>query len=290
MRSEELFSKYGFLFGMRKMLTLAKAKILPRGETFHDAEWLAFLQHNGFKTNLLDWSEDLHSALFFAIEPWLEKSDEEPKEDASISVFNPILFNLAQDMLENHEKAANNPNLEEQYGKSLDRLCIYLKEGIDRSGKYAIPLFTRSEENREYSEYFDLNTNGKADENNIRLPIAAMTPVNSERMKVQAGVFLFFDVRSRPEEKAGRLSYEDYDLSNIQQKYFQVVSDEAKSRDDIPAPKPFLYKIMLNRHNWKDFSNYVRAIGIRKYKMYPEIDKLARDITEQAFDGNPSCN
>lgn len=290
MRSEELFSKYGFLFGMRKMLTLAKAKILPRGETFHDAEWLAFLQHNGFKTNLLDWSEDLHSALFFAIEPWLEKPDEEPKEDASISVFNPILFNLAQDMLENHEKAANNPNLEEQYEKSLDRLCIYLKEGTDRSGKYAIPLFTRSEDNREYSEYFDLNTNDKADENNIRLPIAAMTPVNSERMKVQAGVFLFFDVRSRPEEKAGRLSYEDYDLSNIQQKYFQVVSDEAKSRDSIPAPKPFLYKIILNRHNWKDFSKYVRAIGIRKYKMYPEIDKLARDITEQAFDGNPSCN
>ena len=124
----------------------------------------------------------------------------------------------------------------------------------------------------------------------LSVPIAAMTPVNSERMKMQAGVFLFFDVRSKPEEKAGELSYEDYDLSNIQQKYFQVVSDEAKRRGDIPAPKPFLYKIILNRHNWKDFSKYVRAIGIRKYKMYPEIDKLARDITEQAFDGNPGRN
>ncbi len=290
MRSKKLFSKYGFLFGIRKMLTLAKAKILPRGETFHDAEWLAFLQHNGFKTNLLDWSEDLHSALFFAIEPWLEKPDEEPKEDASISVFNPILFNLAQDMLEKHKKIENSRSSKEEYGKSLDRLCIYLREGADSSGKYAIPLFTRSEDNEEYIEYFDLNISDEVHEKDIRLPIAAMTPVNSERMKMQAGVFLFFDVRSKPGEKAGRLSYEDYDLSNIQQKYFQVVSNEAKSRGDIPAPKPFLYKIILNRHNWKDFSKYVRAIGIRKYKMYPEIDKLARDITEQAFDGNPGCN
>lgn len=290
MRSKKLFSKYGFLFGMRKMLTLAKAKILPRGETFHDAEWLAFLQHNGFKTNLLDWSEDLHSALFFAIEPWMEKPEEEPKEDASISVFNPVLFNLAQDMLEKHKKMENSRSSEEEYWKSLDRLCIYLREGTDSSGKYAIPLFTRSEDNQGCEEYFNLNVSDEVHEKDVRLPIAAMTPVNSERMKMQAGVFLFFDVRSKPEEKAGELSYEDYDLSNIQQKYFQVVSDEAKSRGDVPAPRPFLYKIILNRHNWKDFSKYVRAIGIRKYKMYPEIDKLAGDITEQAFDGNLGRN
>lgn len=294
MRSNEqgkrLFSEYGFLFGMRKMLTLAKAKILPRGETFHDAEWLAFLQHNGFKTNLLDWSEDLHSALFFAIEPWMERPEEEPKEDASISVFNPILFNLAQDMLEKHKKMGNSQSLKEQYGKSLDRLCIYLREGIDSSGKYAIPLFTKSEDSVAYNDYFELTVSDEVDEKDIRLPIAAMTPMNSERMKMQAGVFVFFDVRSKPEEKDGKLSYEYYDLSSIQQKYFQVVSDEAKRRADILSPKPFLYRIILNRHNWKNFVKYVRAIGIRKYKMYPEIDKLAGDITEQAFDGNSGCD
>lgn len=285
-QGKKLFSEYGFLFGLRKMLTLAKAKILPRGETFHEAEWLAFLQHNGFKTNLLDWSEDLHSALFFAIEPWMEKPEDEPKEDASISVFNPVLFNLAQDTLEKHKKIGPSKSLKEQYEKSLDRLCIYLKDGIDSSGKYAIPLFTKSEDDAGCEDYFRLNVSDEVDEKDIHLPIAAMTPVNSERMKMQAGVFVFFDVRSKPQERDGKLSYKHYDLSNIQQEYFQIVSSEAKVRNDIPSPKPFLYKIILNRHNWKAFVKYVRAIGIRKYKMYPEIDKLAGDITEQAFDGN----
>lgn len=290
MRSKKLFSKYGFLSGMRKMLTLAKAKILPRGETFHEAEWLAFLQHNEFKTNLLDWSEDLHSALFFAIESWMGSTEGEPEEDASISVFNPVLFNLAQDMLEKHKKKENSEKSKEAFEQSLRRLGVYLKGGTDGSGQYAIPLFTRSEGNTEYREYFDLTISNVVDKKDIRLPIAAMTPVNSERMRVQAGVFLFFDVRSKPEEKGGKLSYEKYDLAYIQQKYFQVVSDEAESQDDFPAPRPFLYKIILNRHNWKDFSKYVRAIGIRKYKMYPEIDKLAEDITEQAFGGGAGRN
>lgn len=290
MRSEKLFSKYGFRFGLRKMLTLAKAKILPRGESFHDAEWLAFLQHNEFKTNLLDWSEDLHSALFFAIESWMGKTSEEPKEDAAIWVFNPVLFNLARDVLEKYKEEENGRESKERFEKSLDCLGIYLRKGVDSNEKYAIPLFTRSEDSQGYGEYFDLSIRDEIGEQDICLPIAAMTPVNSERMKMQAGVFLFFDVRSRPAEKNDRLSYEDYDLSNIQQKYFQVVSDKAKNRVGFPPLRPFLFKIILDHHNWKEFSRYVRAIGIRKYKMYPEIDKLAKDIAEQAFDGDPGRN
>lgn len=282
MRSEETFSKYGFLTGMRKMLTLAKAKILPQGASFHKAEWLAFLQHNGFKTNLLDWSEDMHSALFFAIEKWIENIQEAEKSDAVIYVLNPILFNLARDLLEKEHKRDNGAGAEESFNKALERLCRYLKCGSDESGSYAIPLFTVGEEpnEEEYRCYYDLTIEGGVPRDQIQAPIAAMTPMNSERMKMQAGVFTFFDVRSRPEEKDGQLTYEDSDLFNIQDEYYNVVVKNASVYKDL---RPFLCKIILHNNYANEFVQYVRAVGIRKYKMYPEIDKLADDIKSQAF-------
>lgn len=278
MRSGGGFSEVGFLTGMRKMLTLAKAEILPQGAGFHKAEWLAFLQHNGFKTNLLDWSEDMHSALFFAIEKWIENIHKAEEGDAVIYVLNPVLFNLARDFLEKESKQKDDPN---GYEKALERLCRYLECGSDESDGYAIPLFTAGEDvnEEEYRRYYDLSIRSEAANEESRIPIAAMTPANSERMKMQTGVFVFFDVHSKPEEKNGKLTYEDSDLFNIQDRYFNAV----RSVPDFEYPRPFLYKIILNHSNAKDFVQYVKAVGIRKYKMYPEIDKLADDIKNQAF-------
>lgn len=281
MRKKETYSEYGFITGMRKMLTLAKAKILPQGARFHKAEWLAFLQHNGFKTNLLDWSEDMHSALFFAIEKWIEDINEAENGDAAIYVLNPILFNLARDLLEKDRKKTVDKDAKESFDKALKRLCRYLECGSDESGSYAIPLFTAGEEPNEdeYSCYYDLMSKSVS-KDQVQAPIAAMTPANSDRMKMQAGVFTFFDVRSRPENKDGQLTYEDSDLFNIQDEYYNVVVKNASVYKD---PRPFLCKIILNHYHAKDFVKYVRAVGIRKYKMYPEIDKLADDIKSQAF-------
>lgn len=285
---KKLFSKdHGFLPGMRRMLTLAKAKILPQGENFHQAEWLAFLQHNEFKTNLLDWSEDLYSALFFAIESWMKDPEVVPKEDASISVFNPILFNLAQDMLEKRQKFnedRSDPEAKENYQDSFKRLCKYLKTGVDTSEEYAIPLFTNSENDVKYKAYFDLDPDSKDTQGPIRYPIAAMTPANSERMKKQAGAFVFFDVHSKPDDSESSYAY--LDLKHIQVEYQKIVkTDPPPCVSNVPHPRPFLVTITLNRDKRRDFINYIHAIGIRKHKMYPEIDKLVDDITKQAFYG-----
>ncbi len=56
-----------FVKELRNELRWARAKILPLGNDFTQADWLAFLQHNGFLTNVLDFSESLYPALFFAM-------------------------------------------------------------------------------------------------------------------------------------------------------------------------------------------------------------------------------
>lgn len=202
------FSKYGFLSGMRKMMTLAKAKILPRGADFYPAEWLAFLQHYGFKTNLLDWSEDIYSAMFFAIQKWIEKPDE-VKEDAVIYVLNPVLLNLVKDLLECERKKGNGTNAQQQYDLAFKRVCSYIKDNKDISDKYSIPLLTKSEEvyNEDYTCYFDLACNSEVSEDDVHFPMAAMTPANNDRMKSQAGAFIFYDVRSKPINNNGDYTY-----------------------------------------------------------------------------------
>ena len=265
----------GFLPGMRKMMTLAKAKILPQGSSFHGAEWLALLQHYSFKTSLLDWSEDLHSALFFAIERWIEDLKQAEQGNASISVLNPILYNLVRDVLDN-ERDAEDPIANEPYLLAVEHLKSYLMSGANEGIEHTIPLFASGEDCENYRCYFDLNNK---DLMHIHLPIAAVTPASNDRMKRQAGVFTFCDVRTKPSKaENGTYTYEAYDLADIQKRYF----DSAR-RIGIKNPTPFLYKLILSSANAAQFVRYVRAIGMRKYRMYPELNHLAGDIMSQSL-------
>lgn len=269
----------GFLLGMRKMLTLAQAKILPQGERYHKAEWLALLQHHDFKTTLLDWSENFHSALYFAVEPWGD-SKEEPEKNASVRVLNPILYNLAKDMLEKGQKKHRGDNARESYDLSVERLRCYLMNERDKGEEYAIPLFAGGQSEKKYRCYFDLSIARGGDKGSVKLPIAAMTPSTSDRMKMQAGVFTFCDVRAKPQRKDGTWSYSDNDISNIQRQYFTKASKIFAADVNI---RPFLFNIVLNCNNYKEFVQYLRAIGMRKYRMYPELTNLAKDIMAQSF-------
>lgn len=272
----------GFLYRMRRMMTLAKAKILHQGSTYSKAEWLALLQHHDFHTNLLDWSEDFLTALFFAIERWEENPSKPPEGDAAVAVLNPVLLNLACDML---DKRADKDKNKAAYKAALDRLCNYLKSGSDKGETSAVPLFDVSTDEGVYREYFDLTADfSKKSGRPIRRPIAAMTPINNDRMRAQAGMFTFCDIRAKPEKGAdGALTYEAHDLMNIQGAYVAALRAEARSCPAIPKPVPFLLKIILNCANYQVFTQYLRAMNVRKYKVYPELNNLAADIMGQSF-------
>ena len=175
MRTDDSYTKDGFISGLRKVMTLTKAKILPRGEHFHPSEWLALLQHHEFKTNLLDWSENFNTSLYFATKKWQECKQGERVRDAAIYMLNPLLMNLAAEMLEEFKK---NGDDSDSFKEALKVLCTYLEYGEDCSSSYPIPLFAYGEEYRDnqgkprYSPYFDLNYSG--DERHV--PIAAVTP------------------------------------------------------------------------------------------------------------------
>ena len=59
-------------------------------------DYLAIMQHYSVPTTFLDWSEDAWTALYFALEPYLDSSKKREKsEEAVLYIFSPNLYNKA---------------------------------------------------------------------------------------------------------------------------------------------------------------------------------------------------
>ena len=250
-----------FLRSMQEEFRWARASILPEGNDFTQADWLAFLQHNEFKTNVLDFSESLYPALYFAVEKWNSKNP--PVVDAVVTMFNPVLFNLAMESIE--------------HGGITPSLKYYLQNGVQISGNHLEPpLFAEWEDTSKYECYFDWNRSLDS-QYTPQYPRAALVPKNSERMKRQSGQFVFYDMQcDRQKDKSGKYSYSNWSLEQLHKKY-EALFDEGQKE----WFTPFLYNIIINHACYQDFKDYLQAIGMQMYQVYPEYDKLAKDIRKQ---------
>lgn len=56
-------------------------------------QWLFLMQHHRAPTRLLDWSESLNTALFFACLDWIKHRDIEQCSDGTVFALNPIFLN-----------------------------------------------------------------------------------------------------------------------------------------------------------------------------------------------------
>lgn len=249
----------------------AKAHILPQGMDFSDAEWLAYLQHYEFKTSVLDFSESLYPALYFAAEDWEDRDGFLPEKNAAILVFNPILFNLAMRFLEALEggDAA-------QLNESIRQLVQYYREGTQFDQP---PLFAGNSIAPEYRYLFDFANAAKGG-----YPRAVLVPRHCDRMDKQSGEFIYFGVgtprRKKSVDGTVRYNYDWCSLESLHETFMQKFQ-ECKAKFGEVDFVPFLFKIELNRHRYVGFKEHLRSVGLNKYSVYPEHDKLAFDLKKQ---------
>ena len=256
---------------LKDELRWAKAHILPQGMDFSDAEWLAYLQHYSFKTSVLDFSESLYPALYFATEEWKDRDGFLPEKNAAILMFNPILFNLAMGFLEALE-----------FGdvalldRSIKRLVDYYQNGPQYDQP---PLFAGNSIAPEYRYLFDFSCTSQAG-----YPRAVLVPRHCDRMEKQSGEFVYFGVGTPRQDKAVggtvRHNYDWCSLELLHEAYTQEFQAHKAQFSNVNFV-PFLFKISLNRHRYVGFKEHLRSVGINKYSVYPEPDKLAYDLTKQ---------
>lgn len=261
----------GFETLLKDELRWAKAHILPQGMDFSDAEWLAYLQHYEFKTSVLDFSESLYPALYFATEDWQELDGFLPEKNAAILVFNPILFNLAMDFLEALESG-----ILARRRNAIYHLTQYYQEGTQFDQP---PLFAGNSIATEYRYLFDFS--------NTRIsgyPRAVLVPRHCDRMDKQSGEFIYFGLGTLRHEKmvdeSVRYNYDWCSLESLHETYMQKFQEYRTEFGEVDF-SPFLFKISLNRHRYVGFKMHLHSVGLNKYSVYPEHDKLAFDLKKQ---------
>ena len=127
-------------------------------------------------------------------------------------------------------------------------------------------------------------------------PRAVMVPRHCDRMDKQSGEFVYFNLaaekapRDSITEKDGLKRVYDYDrwsLEALHTKYVErcrrELMDYEKVHGKYPDAKfiPFLCRIKINRYRHNGFKRYVHAMGMHRFSVYPEYDKLAEDLIDQ---------
>lgn len=162
-------------------------------------------------------------------------------------------------------------------GKAFEELSEYLVNGVVATGAYLkLPLLCGDEigSTGQYEHYFAWDQDFPTDEQACR-PTTALLPKNCERMKKQSGQYVFYDLRSKMrEDSSGKKNYNSLSMENLHCEYVNLV------RENHLPETPFLCEVNINRYAYKAFVGYAKAIGLRKYHVYPELDKLAKDMLQ----------
>lgn len=236
---------------------------------YTESDYIALMQHYSVASNFLDWTEDALSALYFALEGFLDKKADKPNKDAALYIFSPALYNYArrkiilnegkiddhrqniEDMVVEKTTQEGIPNLTVSY--NAERYFMYLL-GKEKYGGINRTPFQTEEMMKEKRKYY--------------LPLAIYVSRLNKRIQAQSGIFLAYNIYTSPDKKD---SFDYISLEEIQKSYLE---DYKSDRETCP----FLFKIRIKESEREQVAAWVKAFGMSKEKCYPELSNIGERI------------
>lgn len=240
------------------------------------SDYLALMQHYSVPTNLLDWSEDAMTALYFALEDLMNSHTQLPTKNKSaiLYIFNPIQYNCIRNKI-----------IERVALENTDRSILFqdiMKTTISTSGTipnlsisyneklYNMFLMGDNKYGQDYCNY--KNEIKSLHEKNVvaYLPLAIYTSRLNPRIRSQSGMFLSYNLYTPPSEG---YDYNYMNLENIQDYYLSEFKKE--------NPIPFLYKFIIESNVKEEFKDWLSSIGVSKEKIYPELCNIGQRVKDK---------
>lgn len=249
---------------------------------YQDNDYLALMQHYQLPSNLLDWSEDVFAALYFALEDYFKQKKNIEKVSPAIYIFDPAAYNRARkemiseackscskecDAYDRQEKLLSQerelvPNVSVQANRNImaDYFCC---DYFDKDNDKCIHLKDADKILSDEQEICE----------RCKLPVAYYCSRLSPRIRAQSGQFVAFNLTVHPYKKKvggekGRvdeiLSFDYMSLDVIQNKY---LSTNTRRR-------PFLLKMVIPQKECQELADLLRKVGIKTMKYYPELSNL----------------
>ncbi len=232
-------------------------------------EHMGFLQHYGMPTTLLDFSDDMLTALHFALNPDspgdLEKVDNyilQPK----VVLFNPAIYNDAVISLKKGRPARQPGNISPilLYVQDNQLLDFYVH---NMSNEYL------RNHSRDHTE--DYSPNPRT--NLYPQPIAIRR--SNARIQAQNGTFVAYNLSANP-EKNGKVKEEYYSylaLERIQNEYLKLLKDNNKSLED----GKFIKEIYINKMAVPAIKKQLKVMHVTTAKAYPELFRIFNEYMDK---------
>ena len=244
---------------------------------FNVSDYLTLMPHYSVSTTLMDWSEDIFTALYFAVEKVMNDEVKDIQQDAAVFVFSPHLYNEARKYMMKND-AGKTACTEAAFRASMKTI-----EGFD-SG---IPNIATKYNEALYDifllgniEYESLNPYGYSQNMELSgqqemayLPVAIYTSRLNPRIRSQSGIFVAYNLYAEPSEGT-EAAYKYMELERIQNYYIKECKrSEGKAQ--------FLYKIILDKDGIKEIANSLSKMGVSKERIYPELSNIGERVTHR---------
>lgn len=234
------------------------------GYNYGMSDYLALMQHYEVKTNLMDWSEDAFTALYFALKDIMDDEKDKADKDAVLWIFSPKLYNEARKYMIQND-AMKEPCTEAVFRSSLNTITGY--DGM-------IPNISVDQNERLYDmfllgniEYESSNRYGyrnkivlSGGEEIAYLPLAVYTSRLNPRVRTQSGIFVAFNLYAEPSIEK---EYNYMGLDKVQEYYLNQCSRKNK--------QAFLYKIVIDKNAVQELTDCLKNVGINRSRIYPEL-------------------
>ncbi len=260
--------------------------------SYTTSDYIALMQHYGQHTTYLDWSEDVYSSLYFALESEIQQ-DENPKyggEDAALYILDPMLYNRARKMLVNKvlkshpEQFCPGDSWFHNQGRSIQEMPdghipnLSITYNKNRYGVFSLDIPDDADVNLARKTKY-LEVDGEIKKANLslfelemwNLPLAVYTSRLNPRIRSQSGQFIAFSpfsipVYSKKEgNKAPSADHFSYlSLLKIQEYFLECFNSE----------EPFMYEIKICAFAKEALGRYLRNAGINRYRIYPELGNI----------------